>query len=166
MTSPTDPPKKPLTERISQRISFGKADPLQDPEERFTRNVTIAFVAIIVLAAAVVVVGLAYGFYDQNLKPVANVDGTSVGRGEYNDRVELETLRLARAETGVRTGLADGSINEDLASRRLTSISSALAAVPSTALDNLVDLHLQGEAGRRRGHHADTDELAGRSYHD
>ena len=160
MTSPTDPPKQPLTERISQRISFGSSNSISDPEERFTRNVTFGFVALIVIAALVVIIGLGYGFYDSNLRPLANIGGTEVGRGQYDERLALETFRLDRAETAVRAGLVEGSLDEDLANRRLTSISSARAGLQTRSLERLVDLTFQQQLAAERGIMLGEDELA------
>ena len=45
-----------------------------DPEERFQRRVTLAFIALTVAIVAVVVIGIGYGYWDQHLKPVASVE--------------------------------------------------------------------------------------------
>jgi parvulin-like peptidyl-prolyl isomerase len=160
MTSPTDPPKVSLTERVTELIPWGSSNSTGDPEERHTRNVTMLFAALIALAAIIIIVGLGFGFYDANLKPLASVNGSDVGRGEYEDRIALETFRLDRAETAVRAGLADGSLDTDLANRRLTTINNELAAVGTGSMERLVDLRYQQQLAAEEGVTLSEDELA------
>ena len=92
MTSPTDPPREPLISRISTRLSLGGSSYDDDPEERFTRRVTIAFVALLVVVVTVVVFGVIYGIWDSNFRPIASVAGTDVSRGQWENRASLESL--------------------------------------------------------------------------
>ena len=51
-----------------------------DPEERFQRRVTLAFIALTAAIVAVVVIGIGYGYWDQHLKPVASVNGAGISK--------------------------------------------------------------------------------------
>ncbi|MFV2062824.1 MAG: peptidylprolyl isomerase [Chloroflexota bacterium] len=159
MTSPTKPPKQPLTQRLTQRISFGSSSGISDPEERFTRNVTIAFVAIIGIAAILAVVGLGYGYYDANLRPLANVSGSELGRGDWEARQDLEVYRLTRAEGLIRTGISDGSIDPELAERRLAEIAEGRQVAASAVMERLVDLTYQEQLAEKEGISLSEDEL-------
>ena len=154
MTSPTTPPTKPASDRISRSTSSAASRRASDPEARFTRNVTIAFVAIIVAVAVIVLIALAYGFWEANLKPLASVNGTEIGRGEWEDRQRLEAFRADRTETATRAALLAGEIDEELANRRLTAATNARNAGAAGAMETLVDLHYQAAAGRGAGRHA------------
>ncbi len=59
---------------------------------------TWLFYGLIVVVIVIAVAGLAYGFYETNLKPLASVNGTDIGRGEWLDRQKLEDFRAERAE--------------------------------------------------------------------
>lgn len=159
MTSSTQQPKPPLSERISKRLSGRGPSRVADPEERFTRNVTIGFIVLIIGAAAVVIIGLGYGYWDANLKPLANVGGVEISRPQYEDRVALDKFRLDRAERAVRSGLADGSINSDLGNKRLSAIATDASNVGSTAMDEVIDLTFQQQLAESRGITLSTDEL-------
>lgn len=160
MTSPTEPPKASIRERVSQRLSTDSSGRYIDSEAQHTRNVTWLFIGLIVLVGAVAVIGLGYGFYESNLKPLANVNGTEIGRGQWEDRTRLEQFRLDRAETQVRAALAAGEITGDLANRRLNDISAAQAAGASGVMEDLVDLTYQEQLAAEEGVTVGEDEVA------
>ncbi len=159
MTSPTRPPTESLRDRISTRLSTDKRGRVIDEEARHTRNVTWAFYGLIVVVVVIAVAGLAYGFWESNLKPLASVNGTQIGRGEWQDRQKLEEFRADRADTQVRAALADGSIDADLANRRLTAINNERPQTAGAVMDELVDLTFKGQLAQERGIELSADEL-------
>jgi hypothetical protein len=90
MTSPTDPPKQSIRDRISTRLSTDSSGHYIDSEEQHTRNVTWLFIGLIVAVGIVAVIGVGYSYWESNLKPMANVAGTEVSRGDWEDRQALE----------------------------------------------------------------------------
>ena len=160
MTSPTDPPKRSIRDRVSRRLSTDSSGHYIDAEEQHTRNVTWLFIGLIVAVGVVAVVGLAYGFYESNLKPLANVDGTDIGRGEWEDRQRLDEFRLDRSETLVRTALAEGSMPGDLANRRLGAIDVERQAGASASMEALVDLLFKQQLAEDRGISVPAEDVA------
>jgi parvulin-like peptidyl-prolyl isomerase len=159
MTSSTTPPKQSVSGRTSRKTSGGDRRH-SDPEARLNRNLTIAFVVVLVTVGVGVVLGLGFGFWEENLKPLANVNGTQIGRGEWRDRQALETFRADRTETTTRAALLAGEIDADLADARLTAAANARNAGPSGAMQSLVDLHYQGQLAKEQGITLSEDELA------
>jgi parvulin-like peptidyl-prolyl isomerase len=151
MTSPKQPPQESLRDRISVRLSTDRNGRLIDDEARHARNVTWAFYGLIVIAVVVIVGGLAYGFWESNLKPLANVDGTQVGRAEWQDRTKLLDFRATRAQEQVRAALAEGTIGSDLANRRLASIDNERPESDGAVMDELVDLIFKRQLASERG---------------
>jgi parvulin-like peptidyl-prolyl isomerase len=148
MTSSTGPERRrPSLSRLLPSRTPGR---YSDPEERFQRFVTLGFIGLIVAVGAVVVFGLIYGFWDANFRPVASVDGVGISRSEFEDRVRLEDFRLTRAEGDVRTALAEGTIDQAVASTRLQAISTAQQSLGPSSLDRLVDLTLQRQLAEQR----------------
>ncbi len=151
MTSPKEPPKESLRDRVSTRLSTDKRGRAIDADARHTRNVSWMFYGIIVVVVVIIVGGLIYGFYEANIKPLANVDGTEVARGEWQDRQKLEQFRADRAESVISRGIAEGSIDADLANRRFTNAQNGLPATNAEIMAELVDLiyakQLAAEAG-------------------
>jgi len=159
MTSPTEPPKESIRVRISNRLSTDSSGRYIDSEARHTRNVTLLFVLLIAAVAVVAVAGLAYGYWESNLKPLANVGGAQVGRGEWEDRQQLEDFRLTRAEATIRSALADGTLDTDLASRRLAAIGNDRGAPPSFIMEELVGLLFQEQLAEEQGISLTGDEI-------
>lgn len=160
MNSPTDPPKPSIRDRVSQRLSTDSSGHYIDAEARHTRNVTWLFIALIVLVGAVALIGLAYGYWEGNLKPLASVNGTDVGRGQWQDRQELEQFRSDRAERQVRAALADGTIGGDLANRRLNAIAAEREGGAAGVMQELVDLIFKEQLAADMGITATEDEVA------
>ena len=151
MTSPNEPPKESLRNRISTRLSTDDKGRLIDADAQHTRNVSWMFYALIAGAVLIIVGGLAFGFWETNLKPLANVDGTEVGRGEWQDRQKLEAFRADRADSQISAALADGSIDSDLANRRFNSVSAERATSDAEIMAELVDLIFQGQLAAEAG---------------
>ena len=61
----------------------------------------------------IIVGGLAYGFWESNIKPVASVDGTDISRSELEDRKKLQDFRAARFEAQTTAALAANEIDAD-----------------------------------------------------
>ncbi|MFN8517841.1 MAG: peptidylprolyl isomerase [Chloroflexota bacterium] len=122
-----------------------------DPEERFQRRVTLGFIALTIVAVAVVVLGLLWQYWDEHLKSVATVDGTAISRDQWRDRANLEDFRLEREDRWVTEAAAAGELTAAQADARHTEISTARDDVTTTALDSLISLTLQNQLATGRG---------------
>jgi parvulin-like peptidyl-prolyl isomerase len=122
-----------------------------DPEERFQRRVTLAFIALTVAIVAVVVIGIGYGYWDQHLKPVASVDGTGISKDEWADRARLETFRLERQDRRITQAIAAGTLTADQGSQLRTAITTAQNDVSTSSIESLIDLLLKGQLASKAG---------------
>jgi parvulin-like peptidyl-prolyl isomerase len=157
MTSSTGPERRrPSLSRLLPGRTGGR---YADPEERFQRLVTLGFIGLIVIVSVILVLGLLYGYWDSNFRPVASVDGTGISRGQFEDRVRLEDFRLTRAEGDVRTALAEGSVDVAVANARLAAIQTAQQSLGPSSLERLVDLTFQKQLAQERGLTLTPEEL-------
>lgn len=122
-----------------------------DPEERFQRRVTIGFIALTVVAIVVVVVGLLWQYWDQHLRSIASVEGTSISIDQWRDRTNLEDFRLERQDRWVTEAAAAGELTAAQADQRHSDIATARDDVASSALESLIALTLQGKLAADRG---------------
>jgi len=165
MTSPKEPPKASFRQRLSTRLSTDSRGRHFDAEDRHTRNVTWAFYGLIVVIAVIIIGGVLYGFWESNLKPVATVAGTDIGRGQLDDRTKLLEFRADRAAQLTQAALADGTIEADLANRRFTIAdaerpTSASDTLTGTAtLPGLVELVYQEQLAEQEGVTLTDEEL-------
>lgn len=136
------------TSRPSGRRSINRSS---DPEDVFQRRVTLGFVGLIAAVTVTVVVALGYGFWDANLRPIANVGGTGISRDEWAARYRLEAFRLSREEARVRQALSAGEIDENEASGRLQSIAAARQSLEPGSLERLIDLTYQSQLAAEEG---------------
>ncbi|MET0771895.1 MAG: peptidylprolyl isomerase [Candidatus Limnocylindrales bacterium] len=122
-----------------------------DPEERFQRRVTLGFIGLTIVAIVAVVLGLAWQYWDQHLKAVATVEGTSISRDQWADRARLEDFRLERQDRWVTEAAAAGELTAEQADTLKAAISNARESVTGTAIDSLIALTLQGKLAADRG---------------
>ena len=122
-----------------------------DPEERFQRRVTLAFVALTAAIVAVVVIGIGYGYWDQHLKPVASVNGAGISKDEWADRARLEAFRLERQDRRVTQAIAAGTLTADQGVALRQAITTAQGDVPSSSIESLIDLVLKGQLASTAG---------------
>lgn len=122
-----------------------------DPEERFQRRVTLGFIGLTVAAVVVVVLGLGWQYWDEHLKPIASVDGTSISRDQWRDRATLEDLRLERKDRWVTEAAAAGELTATQADALHQDISSARESVAGDSIESLITLILKGKLAADRG---------------
>ena len=158
MTS-KQPQRESLRDRLSTRLSTDKRGRYMDSEAQHTRNVSWLFYGLIVIVVVIIVGGLAYGFWETNLKPVASVDGTDVSRSQMEDRYKLEQFRADRLAAQTSTALAEGTIESDLANLRFTIANNELPTSEAEALTDLVDLLFKEELAGEEGVSLSADEL-------
>lgn len=122
-----------------------------DPEERFQRRVTLGFIGLTIAAIVVIVLGLLWQYWDQHLKAVATVEGTSISRDQWVDRARLEDFRLEREDRWVTEAAAAGELTAAQADQRKADIANARQDVTSDSIESLIALTLQGKLAADRG---------------
>ncbi len=122
-----------------------------DPEERFQRRVTIAFIALTVAIVAVIVIGVAYGYWDEHLKPVASVAGAGISRDQWADRARLESFRLERQDRRVTQAIASGELTAAQGAALRSTISTAQQNVGSDSIENLITLTFKDQLAAKQG---------------
>ncbi len=122
-----------------------------DPEERFQRRVTLGFIGLTIAAVVVVVLGLAWQYWDEHLKPIASVDGTSITRDQWRDRANLEDFRLERKDRWVTEAAAAGELTATQADALHQDINSARESVAGDSIESLISLVLKSKLATDRG---------------
>jgi peptidyl-prolyl cis-trans isomerase C len=159
MTSPTQPHKESLRDRISTRLSTDSRGRHIDEEARHTRNVTWAFYGLIVVVVVVIVGALIYGFWEANFKPAASVQGTDVSRGELDGRASLLEFRADRASAQTTSALSAGDIDAALANQRFAEAEAQRPTTLSVVAGDLADLIFKEQLAADEGVTLDAGEL-------
>jgi parvulin-like peptidyl-prolyl isomerase len=103
-------------------------------------------VAVLMLAG---VVGSTY--YAQHLAPVASVNGTGISRDEWVAQEKVDAFRLGQQEQRIRSAQAAGQLDPATAQADLQYVRQQLAAIPSAALQQLIDRVLQEKLAAQMG---------------
>ncbi len=122
-----------------------------DPEERFTRRVTLGFIGLIVAVVAIVLVAFVVDYWNTHLKSVATVGDVSITRDQWASRTKLEFTRLDQQEKKTREAIAAQILTPDAAAVRLQEIQSAKENVAQIAIDSLIDLELKVRLAKEQG---------------
>ena len=94
---------------------------------------------------------LAVNYYNQNLAPVGSVDGQSITTAELRDRAEIETWRLAQAESRVRTLTVAGRITQAQADLQNQIISQQRQSLVPISLERIIDNRIQADLAVAEG---------------
>jgi hypothetical protein len=159
MTSPKEPQKESLRDRISHRFSTDRDGKYIDAEAQHQRNVNWVFYGLIVIVVVVIVGGLIFGFWESNIKPVASVNGTDISRGQLEDRKKLKDFRGARFQAQTQAALAAGDIDADLANTRYLLADSMRAGTDDVVVGELVDLIFKEQLAAEEGVELTPEEL-------
>jgi parvulin-like peptidyl-prolyl isomerase len=122
-----------------------------DPEEQFQRRVTLVFIALTVTIVAVIVVGVAYGYWNDHLKPVASVAGAGISRDQWADRARLESFRLERQDRRITQAIVDGQLTATQADALRTQIQTAQQSVAEDSIESLITLTFKGQLAASQG---------------
>src|SRR3954452_15993804 len=76
--------------------------PAWEGNDRRNLYLNLGFGLIVLIAVGILVVAAGVTYYNDHLAPVGSVDGQSVSKDEYRDRLTIETWRLEETERRIR----------------------------------------------------------------
>ncbi len=120
-------------------------------DQRQQLMVTLGF--IVVIAIGVLMLGgvVAATYYGDHLAAVATIDGTSISRDQWNDRQTVDQYRYALLEQQVTSAVNNGQLDQATADQEMQYVQQQVAAIPATAVDELVDAVLQQKLAAGKG---------------
>jgi parvulin-like peptidyl-prolyl isomerase len=139
---------------------------LVETEERQQALVTSLFLAAIGLVVLILIGAVAVAWYNENLRPLARVGATEVGPQRYRDYVRLELWRISRDENRLTQAQIDGDLTAEEAQARVQELNQRSESLPSTAVDELVDLIYQSELAAQEGVSVTDEEVEARLTED
>jgi parvulin-like peptidyl-prolyl isomerase len=113
--------------------------------------VTIAFIALILLALAILIGAVAVSYYNDHWRAIARVDGAEISLDQWHDRQKVEEFRLTEADDRIRSAVAAGQLDSGTASEQLQVIQDEANKVADTALEALIDARLQARLAAEMG---------------
>jgi parvulin-like peptidyl-prolyl isomerase len=124
-----------------------KRAPRSSWDSRDRRNffLNLGFGLVVLLALVILLVVVAFTYYDTHLASVASVDGQSITKDELNDRVAIESWRLTEADSRIRTEKNAGRLTDAQAQQQAQGVTQQRNQVDAIALERLIDNRIQAK---------------------
>ena len=144
----------------AQPVSRRNRRPPRHDDQRQQRLVTLGFIAVIAVAVLMVGGVLAASYYADHLAAVATVDGTAISRDQWNAQQKVDAYRYTLLEQRINSALSAGQLDQATAQQELQYVQQEINAIPSNALEELIDRVLQEKLAAQLGitvSHAEVD---------
>ena len=119
--------------------------PAWEAQDRRNLYLNLGFGLIVILA--VVILGIAAGlsYYNEHLAPVGSVDGDSVSKDAYRDRLKVDSWRLNEADSRISTAVLAGHLTEAQGTTQHQTIDQQRKQLASITLERIIDSRLQAK---------------------
>ena len=116
-----------------------------------TNRPSIGSVMVVIIVVLALGVAGSITWYDDHFSSVGSVDGQSISKDEYRDRLAIETWRMDETEHRIRAAIAGGQLSDADGELLLQSLSTARRQLPASALERLIDTKLQAKLALEEG---------------
>ncbi len=106
----------------------------------------VVLVALLILAGAI-----AASWYEDHLAPLAVVNGQSVTKDDFRERVRVENFRLDYRETQIRKQMQSGRLDDASGQNRLNSLTQQRSSIDTQTIEALIDSRLQDQLAVKQG---------------
>jgi parvulin-like peptidyl-prolyl isomerase len=125
--------------------------PSWETQDRRNLYLNLGFGLIVILAIVILAVAAGLTYYNDHLAPVGSVDGQSISKDEYSDRLKVETWRLDEADRRTSTEVVAGHITQAQATSQQSTIAQQRQQLPTITLERLIDAKLQAKLAGAEG---------------
>ncbi|MFL5778042.1 MAG: peptidylprolyl isomerase [Chloroflexota bacterium] len=134
---------KPIVKR-SRRPSW-------ESQDRRSLLLNVGFGLVVVAAVAILVIAAGVVWYGDHLASVGSVNGASISKDEFRDRLGIESWRLDEAERRIRTEKASGRMTDEEEASNLNAVSQQRDQIQGIVLERLIDNKLQASLAGQEG---------------
>ena len=122
-------------------------------ESRDRRNMltNLGFGLVVIAAILILLIAVAYSYYDTNLASVGSINGQGISKQEYRERLLIEDWRLDEAKRRVRTQRNAGRLTQAQADLQNQIIEQQEGQLVGIALERLIDGRIQAELAPQEG---------------
>lgn len=120
-------------------------------QDRRNFYLNIGFAIVVIAAVLILVIAGALTWYDEHLSSVGSVDGQSITKDEFRDRLQIETWRVDEAERRIRTAVVGGQLTEAEAQSQLQTLTDTRNQLPAIALERVIDARFQAKLALEEG---------------
>lgn len=125
--------------------------PAWEAQDRRNFYLNLGFGLIVVLAVLILAIAAGLTYYNDHLASVGSVDGQSVTKDEFTDRLQVETWRLDETDRRISTEVAAGHLTDAQGTAQKTTVDQQRQQLPAIALERLIDSKLQAKLAGQEG---------------
>ncbi len=139
-----------MTFRIQPIVRRGRRRPAAD--DRHQQRIVSLGLAVLAIVAVVTVVGVGVAsYYGDHMSAVASVDGTGITRDAWLAQQKVDAFRYDRLDQQIRAAMTTGQLDQATGERDLQHVAAEVAAIPSGAIQELIDRTLQEKLAAQMG---------------
>ena len=125
--------------------------PAWEAKDRRNFYLNLGFGLIVLLAVLILAIAAGASYYNAHLASVGSVDGESISKDEFNDRLKIESWRLDEADARIRTAVLAGQLTEAQGTTQQSTITQQRNQLPAVTLERLIDSKYQAKLAVQEG---------------
>ena len=122
-----------------------------ETQDRRNLYLNLGFGLIVVIAIVILAIAAGLTYYNDHLAPVGSVNGQSITKDEFTDRLQVETWRLDEAERKISTEVVAGHLTQTQGDDGQTTLEQQRQQLPAMTLERLIDAKLQASLAAGEG---------------
>lgn len=122
-----------------------------ESQDRRNFLTNLAFGLLVLAAILILVVAVAYAWYNDHLASVGSVDGQTITKDELRDRVKIEDWRLVEQLRRLSTAVGAGQISSEDADTIQQQIDGQRNQIEAVALEKIIDNRIQSQLATEQG---------------
>jgi parvulin-like peptidyl-prolyl isomerase len=125
--------------------------PSWETQDRRSLYLNIGFGLIVILAIVILAVAAGLTYYNDHLSSVGSVDGQSISKDEFSDRLQVDSWRLDEEIRRISNEVSAGHISQTTGASQQQTLDSSRQQLPATSLERLIDSKLQAKLAAEEG---------------
>ncbi|HLO36405.1 MAG TPA: peptidylprolyl isomerase, partial [Candidatus Deferrimicrobium sp.] len=125
--------------------------PAWETQDRRNLYLNIGFGLIVIVAVIILAVAAGLTYYNDHLASVGSVDGQSISKDEFNDRLQVDSWRLDEEIRRISNEVSAGHISQTQGASQQQTLSQSRQQLPATSLERLIDSKLQARLAADQG---------------
>jgi len=125
--------------------------PAWEAQDRRNFYLNLGFGLIVVLAVVILVVAAGLSYYTDHLAPVGSVNGESISKDAFKDRLKVDAWRLKEADSRISTAVLAGHLTEAQGTAQQQTIAQQRTKLAAITLERVIDSKLQAKLAVEEG---------------
>jgi len=136
--------------------------PAWEAQDRRNFYLNVGFGLIVILAIVILAIAAGLSYYNDHLASVGSVNGESISKDAFKDRLNVDTWRLKEQESRISTALLAGRLTEAQGAAQQQTIKQQRDQLSAISLERLIDARLQASLAATEGVTATPDDIDAR----